>query len=217
MDALPTVSPGTLEAVRTDGDLRATPDEADGVALVTETKARGWKRAFAWFKICDDDTGAITGTHARESSSPLAERTFASAIARWKFGPPKLGDHAVPVCANYRFVHPPTEDPEVLPMAFPLAEGRACSARSAGADRWRDRDHSRRPQQGCHDTQRDRNARRFVPVLHRSQRQGARRRDGRINTTRSSWRACSSGATSRLVGGKSVVACTSAVFVYSQR
>ncbi len=122
-DSLPTVSPGTLEATRTEGDLRATPAEADAAALLAESTARGWPYAFAWIKVCVDGEGAVTGTHAREASSPLAERAFLSAIANWKFGPPRLGDTPIPVCALYRFAHPHADDPEVLPLEIPIAEG----------------------------------------------------------------------------------------------
>jgi hypothetical protein len=122
-DAAPTVSPGTLEITRLEGDFRAAPPEADAAALVAENTARGWKHAFAWMNVCLDATGTITGVHTREASSPLAERTFRAAIANWKFGPPKLGDAPTAVCAMYRFVHPETEDPEVLPIDFPVAEG----------------------------------------------------------------------------------------------
>lgn len=117
-DALPTVSAQALESLRVAGDPRAPlagPGAFDELSTL--------KVAFAWLKICIDGTGAVTGAHVREASSPRAARTFAAAIQTWQFKPFVLGSRATPVCSMVRMVYPTDRTPDTETLPLPVPEG----------------------------------------------------------------------------------------------
>jgi len=119
-DALPTVSASALESLRVEGDSQAPlagPGAFDELAVL--------KVAYAWMKVCIDGTGAVTGAHVREASSPRAARTFGAAIQTWKFRPFMLGTQPTPVCSMVRMFYPSekTPDKETLPLPVPEGSG----------------------------------------------------------------------------------------------
>lgn len=114
-DALPTISAATLEALRIDGDPQA-PLAGPGTFSELEMK----HGAYAWLKVCIDASGAVTGAHVREATSPRTARTFAAATQTWKFRPYMLGSQPAPVCAMVRMAYAMKEgDREKLPLPLP--------------------------------------------------------------------------------------------------
>jgi hypothetical protein len=116
-DALPTITPQTLESLRIAGDRNGPIDPA---------ASRGWPElqlgakssAYAWLKICIDRDGLVTSTHSREASSLEASNAFKSAVASWRFRPFVVGTQALPVCAMVHLQYPTTNaEPETLPPA----------------------------------------------------------------------------------------------------
>ena len=103
-DGLPTVTVATLESLRMAGD--------PGAALAAEARGllardvASYKRASAWFKVCLDGTGAVSGTDEREVTSLEAWHVFAAAIGAWRFRPFTIDGRALPVCAMVHFEHP---------------------------------------------------------------------------------------------------------------
>jgi hypothetical protein len=121
-DALPTIEPETLESLRTAGDREPAidPDTAAKVDLALE----GTKLvAYAWFKVCIDEAGAISNAYPRQTTSPLLEKSFAAAIATWRFRPFVVGDKPLAVCSVLDFVHAPngqTISHGDIPMGLPI-------------------------------------------------------------------------------------------------
>lgn len=123
-DGLPTITPAALEANRLDGDPMARPTPEQARAIEAESKALALERAFAWFKVCLDAEGNVTGVHEREVTSPKAALAFAAAIQRWRFRPFKFGSQALPACSFVRVSHPYQKlAKEVLPVVFPTVDG----------------------------------------------------------------------------------------------
>ena len=119
----PTITPGILEANRVDGDPIGTPVGDDATKLAEEIKATGRDYAYAWVELCIDATGAVTGVHPREASSPRTHTAFAAALRSWKFKPIALdGATPAPACSQLRLVHPAdaTVTAEVLPVPYPV-------------------------------------------------------------------------------------------------
>jgi TonB family protein len=91
VDALPTISPEALEALRTGGQRDPAVTGLDG--------APGDEHPYAWVKTCIDTEGKVTGTHVREASSLRAARAFSAASADWTFRPFAPWGQPLPVCA----------------------------------------------------------------------------------------------------------------------
>lgn len=118
-DALPTVSGETLTALRTDH----VPPPALPPSLAANAASLGLKYEYTWFKICLDASGAITGVHARETTSPDAERTFSDLAKQWTFAPFAPGGSPIPACGLVRATSTPTDDFELLPFDVPIGPG----------------------------------------------------------------------------------------------
>ena len=115
---LPSVEPEVLEALRTAGSKEGPLDPA--VAPTLELDEDTDHQAYAWFDVCLDTTGQVTGAHIRSYSSPKAAHAFADAIARWKFQPYTIAGHALPVCSLVRLAYPPDKDDHhALPLPLP--------------------------------------------------------------------------------------------------
>jgi hypothetical protein len=89
-DALPTITPETLESLRTAGQ---RDPAIPGVTNEPTTAI------YAWVKTCIDGEGKVTGTHVREASTPAAARLFLAAIADWSFKPFAPAGQPLPVCS----------------------------------------------------------------------------------------------------------------------
>lgn len=108
VDALPTISPDTLESLRSAG-MREPP------VTGLDSGPQRDDHPYAWLKTCIDADGKVTGEHVREASSPAAARAFSAAIADWSFKPFAPAGQPLPVCA-------------MVLVATPLAEALAQAA-----------------------------------------------------------------------------------------
>ncbi|HTJ45004.1 MAG TPA: hypothetical protein VL463_23010 [Kofleriaceae bacterium] len=88
--SLPSITPTALESLRAGGDVEVASN-VDGVA---------------WFKLCLDRDGKVTGIHPYASTSPDAERALAVGLDAWKFRPFIAGGAATPACALIMRAHP---------------------------------------------------------------------------------------------------------------
>lgn len=100
-DALPTIAPEALEALRTAG---VREPSVSGLDASIATSHR--KYAYAWVKLCIDSEGHVTGTHVRQASSTRALHAFTDAIADWQFKPFAPQGHALPVCSMMLLASP---------------------------------------------------------------------------------------------------------------
>jgi len=116
-DALPTITASTLEALRIEGDAQ---EPLAGPGAFDELATLGHARA--WLKVCIDGSGAVTGAHVREATSPRAARIFGDAAKTWKFRPFVLGSQPTPACSMIAMRYPVDKDdpsPDVLPFPLP--------------------------------------------------------------------------------------------------
>jgi hypothetical protein len=101
-DALPTVAPEALLALRHEVPPLVV-DEATQRAIAEEmaghTGATKDGPVYTWFKVCVDATGAVSGVHARVTSSVIAQDALEPWIRQWSFQPFKLGEQPSPVCS----------------------------------------------------------------------------------------------------------------------
>jgi hypothetical protein len=114
-DALPTVAPEALEALRIAGT--AAPEVA---GLDADIAAMPFHHAYAWLKVCIDADGNVTGTHVRETTSPHAGRAFAAAIGDWKFKPFMVNGRPLPVCTLELLAAPAGVDRTQIQMPEPV-------------------------------------------------------------------------------------------------
>jgi hypothetical protein len=105
-DALPTVSPSALEALRIAGDPAGPLDSTTRGAIEVELRDSNTPAALAWLKVCIDATGMVSSIHPREVSSTTALDAFTTVVRGWRFRPFVFAGHPVPVCAVKRFVYP---------------------------------------------------------------------------------------------------------------
>lgn len=103
---IPTITHDALEQLRLAGE-RIIALPSDGAA---------------WFKLCLDDTGAVTSTDLYETSSLAAAAAFRDALGRWKFRPFVTQGQPRPICAMVHVASPATRDVETLPAAPPVAK-----------------------------------------------------------------------------------------------
>lgn len=118
----PTITYAALESRRLEGDPTAAIAPEAAQAVAADLTALGQDYAYAWLEVCLDETGAVSGVHPREATSPATHAAFAAAVAAWKFKPVLLGEQPTPACAQVRLVHPPeaTVTAEVLPVPYPI-------------------------------------------------------------------------------------------------
>jgi hypothetical protein len=118
-DALPTISPDTLESLRVAG-VRAP------VVTGLEADIQREQFAFAWVKTCIDAQGKVTSTHLRLASSARAARVFAAAIADWAFRPFTPAGQPLPVCSMVLLGSPLATalDHARIPVATRALDGR---------------------------------------------------------------------------------------------
>jgi hypothetical protein len=94
-DALPTVTQEALIPLRNEVPPLVV-DDAIRAEIDREVSGRA---AYAWFKVCIDATGAVTGVHPRLASSLVAQDVLAPWVKTWSFKSFKLGDQPSPVCS----------------------------------------------------------------------------------------------------------------------
>lgn len=120
---LPSVTPEVLETLRASGTEDGPIDPAIGSTL--ELDADASHQAYAWFDVCLDTSGKVTGAHLRSYTSPKAAHAFADAVARWSFRPYTIGGHPLPVCSLVRLAYPPGKsDDHLLPLPLPPSADR---------------------------------------------------------------------------------------------
>jgi len=98
---LPSVTPGALEDLRTAGDPQAAQVGEDDLA---------------WFKVCVDRDGKVTGAHAMKATTQAAEDAWRANIASWQFKPFVLGGEASPVCSWFELAAPYAERDHAIPV-----------------------------------------------------------------------------------------------------
>jgi hypothetical protein len=120
-DGLPTITPETLESLRTAGD-RNGPIEPGIIAELSVSKSES---VFTWLNVCIGADGAVTRASARETSSLKVGRVLVAAAEAWRFRPFIVGGQAMPVCSMVRIVVRASTTPEVetLPMPSTFAGG----------------------------------------------------------------------------------------------
>lgn len=116
-DALPTVTPQALEALRTAGAHDGPLDPERAKALAPDDHA--------WFKVCIDGTGAVTSADLRETTTIEASKAFGEAIAKWQFRPFLAVNRPVPVCAMMRLANSPESVPPSETIPFPAPPSRS--------------------------------------------------------------------------------------------
>lgn len=118
-DALPTISPDTLESLRVAGT-------REPAVSGLEAESQGGHYAYAWVKTCIDAEGKVTGTHVREASSVRAARVLPAAIADWAFKPFVPAGQPMPVCSMVLLGSPLAAalDHARIPFAMHTPEGR---------------------------------------------------------------------------------------------
>lgn len=105
-DALPSVAPAALEP-QAAGSASVALDDAARTRLSRERAELGIPGSYAWMKVCIDGTGAVTGAHPREESSPIAGEVFSAVAMSWRFRPFVADGHPIPVCALRLISDPP--------------------------------------------------------------------------------------------------------------
>jgi hypothetical protein len=74
----------------------------------------------AWFKVCIDQEGSVTGVHPIAADTPATFDALTPALRSWQFHPVVLGDQAMPACAWIEIAGPaslPNDIPGLIPIA----------------------------------------------------------------------------------------------------
>lgn len=113
----PTVTSATLESLREGGDANGPLD----AAVAARFTPRPDKAHYTWFKICLDETGAISRTDEYATTSLEASAAFGAAVRAWTFKPFTMEGQPMPVCAMVRPSWPAgtASEPETLPLPLP--------------------------------------------------------------------------------------------------
>jgi hypothetical protein len=122
-DALPTITPAALEALRTSGASPPALDDHVHARLRAERAELGVDVSYVWLKLCLDTDGRVTSTHPRQESSPIAADVFSAAVTAWTFKPFVAGGRAIPVCTMAYFTDPPSDHDAELPDPLPQELG----------------------------------------------------------------------------------------------
>ena len=117
-DNAPTITVHALEQLRDAGDPSGPVDPALAATVELDPTPKS-HAAFAWFKICIDDTGNVNDVHAHETTSVKAQTAFLAAIQQWKFRPFVVEGQPVPVCSMVRMTYPYGQGPEVEVLPLP--------------------------------------------------------------------------------------------------
>lgn len=119
---VPTITHAALERLRLGGDRNGPIDPAVGATLELEERPKGDGVAHSWFKVCLDESGAITKAEPFTTTGRKSVEAFASAIKlSWKFRPFVMRGQPLAVCALVRMAYPPDKAPpiETLPLPPP--------------------------------------------------------------------------------------------------
>ncbi len=115
-DALPTVTQGSLEALRAE-PLATSVTEPIKQQLDVELARLAPTKVLAWLKVCLDSRGAVTGVYPRMTTSAPVQAAFETAARTWKFQPVMLGGQPSPVCSLMHVDYPAGSTDSVL---FPV-------------------------------------------------------------------------------------------------
>ena len=97
------VPSAALEAQRVRGTTQILPDPEDAAAL-----QQGGKRAVAVYKLCLDETGAVSQVRLLKSSGrPAYDQKIERAMRDWAYRPFLVNNVASPVCTAITFVYQP--------------------------------------------------------------------------------------------------------------
>ena len=104
-----TITPGTLESLRTAGDPNGLLDPHVAPEIEVDRQEPGaWHgHAYAWIDVCLDKDGGLSGVRAREASSPVAAGAFAAVASQWRFRPFVANGEGMPVCSLVVLADPP--------------------------------------------------------------------------------------------------------------
>lgn len=117
-DVFPTVTAGTLEALRVAGSPDG-PVDTDLAAVLRRDPTPSSSAEYTWFKLCIDEAGNVSSAKSYETTSLAATKVFEDALAKWRFRPFTIQDQPVPVCAMVRPAYPPGAAPRVETIPLP--------------------------------------------------------------------------------------------------
>ena len=100
-------------------DQHVAPDAKTGAQMVTD----GISRAIASFKVCIDDTGALSALELlRSTGYPAYDDELEVAIENHRYEPYRIADRAVPACTALTFVYQPSAPHPETPRERALRE-----------------------------------------------------------------------------------------------
>ena len=70
----------------------------------------------AWFKVCIDQEGSVTGVHPIAADTPATFDALTPTLRSWAFRPVVLGDQAMPACAWIEVAGPASVS-NIIPVA----------------------------------------------------------------------------------------------------
>ncbi|HEY4245161.1 MAG TPA: hypothetical protein VGM88_35335, partial [Kofleriaceae bacterium] len=112
-----TITVDALDSIRTAGDRNGPVDAGDASTLELDAKSHS---AYAWLRICVDETGMLSLAHTFQSTSEKATELFENAARHWTFRPFTIDGHPVPVCSMVKMTYPPNQTTvETLPLPPP--------------------------------------------------------------------------------------------------
>lgn len=98
----PTVPPNLLEGSRISGEKVIVPDDATKSAITASKK----DKIIASFKLCVDDSGAVTNVVGLKSSGfPAYDAKIIREMNKWKYRPYLVNGKAAAVCTAVTFVY----------------------------------------------------------------------------------------------------------------
>jgi hypothetical protein len=112
---LPTITPKTLESLRTGGDPNATISEAEAKTIPSNPNNEHTEH----LRLCLSETGELASiTPAGTVTSPTSLNAYTAIARTWKFRPFTVGGKAINACAIIGFQYPespPNPDRDLLP------------------------------------------------------------------------------------------------------
>ncbi len=95
------INPKTMDALRVAGQTKILPDDATRGAM----KASGKSQIIGAWKVCIDDTGALTEIKGLKSTGfPDYDAEIEATLHAWRFKPHMVDGHATAACTALTFI-----------------------------------------------------------------------------------------------------------------